>query len=182
MLKKLFETPHVRHDVETSPNGIFIKLAVVSFCLSISSSVSYWLSFMGGRLTYSEGAPSDEAILYSFLYGLALSQVVTLFLPKGNLSQLFSLHFVKVFLRSLLFVCPCWLIVALGGSVFVGSNDWITGEEEWYQISLVLISVSLTLLTWHVMYHKQYGCGTIKEFHGKLIRPISEPDGKPEPP
>ena len=141
-----------------SANGLFIKLAVVAFCLSLSSSAAFILSFQGGRLAYHVGSPSDEAILYSFLYGLLLSQIATLFLPRSRLNMLFSRHFSRVFLRSLVIVVPCWVSVALIGSRITESIiDRVSGglwEEEWCQISLVLISASITLLTWHVLYHK----------------------------
>ena len=141
-------------------NGLFVKLGVVALCLSVSSSTSFLLSFLGGRLANYEGSPSDEAILYSFLYGMVLSQIIALFLPQGNLANLVSIHFAKAFLRSLVVVIPFWLLVALGGSELVGnifSNllqnpSW---EREWCQISLVLISASFTLFAWHVLYQGQ---------------------------
>jgi len=142
-----------------TPNGIFIKLAVVAFCLSLSSSVAFALSFFGGRLAYGIGSPSDEAILYSFLYGLVISQIATLFFPSSRISPLFSKHFLRVFLRSLVIVVPCWLVVALLGSRLVVAiiyGFFTSGlEVEWFQISLVLLSASITLLTWHILYHKE---------------------------
>ena len=146
---------HEKTDAAIVRNGLFLKLAVVALCLSLSSSVSYWLSFLGGRLAYSVGSPTDEAILYSFLYGLALSQAITLFLPRGSLRRLISWRFVGVFFRSLVIVVPCWLIIAFGGSTLVNDISGVTGEDEWYQISLVLVSTSLTFFTWHLMYHRQ---------------------------
>jgi hypothetical protein len=151
--------PHKEADAAIVRNGIFLKLAVVAFCLSWSSSASYWLSFLGGRLANDEGSPSDEAILYSFLYGLALSQAITLFLPSASLRRVASRHFALVLLHSLPIVIPCWLVIALGGSSLVDYIFAVTRkalhEQEWYQISLVLLSTSLTLLTWHFMYHRQ---------------------------
>ena len=150
------DVPH-ETNAAVAENGIFLKLAVVALCLALSSCVSYWLSFLGGRLAYRAGSPTDEAILYSFLYGLALSQPITLFLPRGSLRGLFSRRVARMFLRSLVVVVPCWLVIALGGSWLVGIlrlGRIVTGEDEWYQIALVLLSASLSLFTWHFMYHQ----------------------------
>ena len=146
-------------------NGLFANLAVVALFLSIASSAAFGLSFCGGRLAHYPGSPSDEAVLYSFLYGLVGSQIVTLFLPRSSLAALFSIHFMKMALRSLVVVVPCWLIVALGGSELSDSRlsriaiRSLTGvphwEEEWFQISFVLLATSLTFLTWHVLYNKR---------------------------
>jgi hypothetical protein len=137
-------------------NGIFTKLAVVGFCLAASSTASLLLSYAGGRLQSYRGSPSDEAILYCFLYGLALAQIINLFTPAGSLRALCSLHFATVFLRSLVFAIPCWLIVAWGGSELLGKWRIIPGshEVEWLQISMVFISAALTLLSWHFLYHR----------------------------
>ena len=148
-------------------NGIFLNLAVVAFFLSIASSVAFWLSFCGGRLAHYPGSPSDEAVLYSFLFGLVCSHIVILFLPRSSFAALFSIHFIKMVLRSLVIIIPCWLIVALGGSelsdplyvqIAIESLTGVTRwEEEWFQISYVLLSTSLTFLTWHVLFHKRSG-------------------------
>ncbi len=151
------EKSHSLPSAEVAENGIFVKLGAVAFCLSVSSSVAFWLSFQGGRLAHHRGSPSDEAILYSFLFGLALSQVITLFLPRGSLRDIFSRRFARAFLQSLVFTVPCWLLLAWGCSYLAG--EVVTSidplwEEEWHQISLVLLSASLTLFSWHYSFHR----------------------------
>ena len=137
------------------PNGIFMKLAMVALMLSLSSSASYLLSFYGGRLGHRDGSPTDEAILYSFLYGLVLASVVNLFLTRGSVISLVSRHFGRVVVKSLVVVAPVWLVLALGGSMLI-DDVWsqFEGEKEWFQISLVLAASSLTLVTWSILYHR----------------------------
>jgi len=147
-------------EMDSGCNGLFVKLAVVAFFLAISSSASYGLSFLDTGFAHYAGSPNDEAILYSFLYGLVLSQITTLFLPEGRLHTLFSMRFLSVFIRSLIFIVPVWLLLAWGGSALMnwcfkhGSFFNFEGEKEWFQISLVLLSASITLLTWHFMHKK----------------------------
>jgi hypothetical protein len=138
-------------------NGIFVKLAVVAFCMALSSSATFWLSFQGGRFANYEGSPSDEAVLYSFLCGLVVSQIITVFLPRGSLFALLSVRFAMTVARSIVVVGAVWLLVAYGmGRVTVallesGSNA--TWEMEWCEMTWVFLAASITLLLWHFAYH-----------------------------
>jgi len=149
------ETHQSSTSVESSivPNGFFIKFAVISFSLSLGSCISYWLSFSAGRLSNHPGSPSDEAILYGFLFTLAFAQIVNLFTMQAQLKALFTKHCAVMFVQSLKIVVPCWLVVAWAGSELIQWIRW-SGEYQWYQIALVLISSGITFVTWHVMYHR----------------------------
>jgi hypothetical protein len=143
-------------------NGIFIKLSVISFFIGLSSSASFLLSFCDDSFANNPGSPSDEAILYSFLFGLASAHVATIFLPRGSFDGLFSVKFSKILFKSLIIITPIWLVVAWLGSLIVKellrSPIWgkhYGWEEEWFQINLVLLSTSLTFYVWHVMIHSQ---------------------------
>ena len=143
-------------------NGIFIKLSVISFFIGLSSTASFILSFCGSSFSIRPGSPSDEGVLYCFLFGLAFALIATIFLPRGSFEDIFSVNFLRILYKSLIVVAPIWIVVAWLGSLatkkllmapFWGNHfGW---EEEWIQINLVLLSTSLTFYVWHVMIHNQ---------------------------
>lgn len=143
-------------------NGLFIKLAVVSLLFSFSSVASYLLSFKEDAseksfsFSLGPGVPGDEAILYSFLYGLASAYFISLFMPRGNLRALFTTHFGKIFTQSLPVLAAVWIIGGWGGYEMLDNmRSIITGENEWFQISLILICTSFTFYFWHLKYHNK---------------------------
>ena len=134
-------------------NYIFLKLSIIVFCLSLSSISSYFLSLNEGRLSVSKGIPSDEAILYSFLYGLVIAQIINLFVGEGSILKLLQKEIALTVLKSLPVIASIWGIIAGGGSHLseeaFSKNSYFSGESEWFQIFFVLLATGVTFVVWH---------------------------------
>jgi hypothetical protein len=136
--------------IDTNKNFIFMQLAVIAMCYALAASASYFLSFMHSSLGYRDGVPKDLAITYSFLYASALALIINIFLPRGWIGRPKVTEVVSDFFRSLLLVAIPWAICGFFAiSVVTSFRGKIPGEIEWFQISLVLIASSITLVIWH---------------------------------
>lgn len=132
----------------TPRNGLLKVLAVASVAPAVGSAAAYVLSVFFEGLAHHEGSPTDEAILYSFLYSTVIGAVVIAFLPRARIGLPPIKDSAIVFFKSLPLTGGVWLVVAFLGSKLMDTLVRGTHEEEWFQISLVLLSTAATFIIW----------------------------------
>lgn len=123
-------------------------LAVASAVPVIGSAVAYLISVCFEGLAHRQGSPTDEAILYSFLYSTVAGAVVIAFLPAARIGRPPIKDSCIVFFGTIPLTGGIWLSVAFLGSKLVERLVDVTHEQEWLQISLVLLSAATTFMIW----------------------------------
>ena len=148
---------------ETQPraetNGLFLQLGVAAFFLSIASVGVWMLARIEDDLySSSPGRPKDYSVLICFLYGLVFASIVNLFMPRGRIKVLRDIEFWKANLRNLHLTAIVWAVICGVGCWAIDARVFrIVGEQEWFQIAIVLFAASLQFFLWHGMANGKRG-------------------------